>query len=99
MVGDLPDLSPWIREAARVLVPGGQLVYSDFHPAWSARRWRRTFRGGDGGLHAMAFHPHSIDQHLARLRDAALLVRAIREPRAGAAGAPVVAVFHAVKRR
>src|SRR5262249_40939508 len=43
MLGDVAKLGPWLAEMSRVLVAGGHLVYSDFHPAWTARGWRRTF--------------------------------------------------------
>lgn len=99
MVGDLEDVGAWIREAARVLRPGGHLVYSDFHPAWTRRRWRRTFTAGDGRLVELSYFPHRIDEHLTRLEEASLEVRAIREPRVADRPAPVVVVFHAVKRR
>lgn len=97
MVGDVADLGPWINEATRVLAPGGHLVYSDFHPSWSSQQWRRTFRAADGRQFELAYFPHTIDDHLARLDDAALEVRAIREPRVAGRSTPVVAVFHAVK--
>jgi SAM-dependent methyltransferase len=97
MAGDVPDLTPWIREATRVLAPGGHLVYSDFHPSWSARRWRRTFRDGEGREFELSYYPHTIDEHLERLEHAALEIKAIREPRIESRPAPVVVVFHAVK--
>jgi malonyl-CoA O-methyltransferase len=112
MVGDVADLGAWTREMARVLSLGGQLVYSDFHPSWAKRGWRRTFRSADGELHEVAFNPHTIDQHLAALDQAGLAVRTIREPRLNMSsggesgllafqrrwGHPqVVVVFHVVK--
>jgi malonyl-CoA O-methyltransferase len=97
MAGDLPDLGAWAGEAARVLTPGGQLVYSDFHPSWTAEHWRRTFRSASGRRFELAYHPHTIDDHLSAMSGAALQVRAIREPRVGHVESPVVAVFHAVK--
>ena len=113
MVGDVADLAAWAREMARVLANGGHLVYSDFHPSWAQRGWSRTFRDAAGALHDVAFHPHSLDDHLAALAQAGLRVRAIRERRFSAKrdetetgirafhrrwGNPrVVVVFHAVK--
>ena len=97
MAGDLEDLGPLVREAARVLTPGGHLVYSDFHPSWNRERWRRTFRAVDGRQIVLKYFPHSIDQHLRWLEDAPFDVRTIREPRIGGRTKPVVVVFHAVK--
>jgi malonyl-CoA O-methyltransferase len=113
MVGDVADLGAWSREMARVLSPGGHLVYSDFHPSWAQRGWSRTFRSIDGAMHDVSFNPHAIDEHLTALDAAGLRVRTIREPRfspAHSAAEPgikafrrrwgnpqVVVVFHAVK--
>jgi malonyl-CoA O-methyltransferase len=97
MVGDVADLGSWIREAARVLAPGGHLIYSDFHPSWAARRWRRTFRDAEGRRRELAYFPHRIEEHLALLEASPFGVRAIREPRVAGRPAPVVVVFHAVR--
>ena len=109
MVGDVADLAGWIDELARVLAPGGHLIYSDVHPSWATERWRRTFRTADGRSFEVAYFPHPIAEHLALLDGRAFEIRAIREPRPaapdGAAwlrrssprNAPLVVVFHAVK--
>lgn len=110
MVGDVGDIGAWAREMARVLVLGGHLVYSDFHPAWAERGWRRTFQAADGRSVDVAYVSRSVDEHLTALQQAGLQVIAIREPRfkddedpAVQAfrrrwdNAPVVVVFHAVK--
>ena len=97
MVGDIERLADWTCEAARVLAPGGQLIYSDFHPAWSIEGWRRTFRTRDGQLVELEYFPHAIDEHLAALKLAAFAVRTIREPRLSGRQAPVVVALHAVK--
>jgi len=110
MVGDVADLAGWTREMSRVLSAGGHLVYSDFHPSWAQHGWTRTFRGADGALHEVSYHPHAVDDHLAALEHAGLHILAIEEPRFTEDGEPaikafrrrwgdpqVVVVFHAVK--
>ena len=97
MVGDVADLRAWVRESTRVLAPGGHLIYSDFHPSWAARRWRRAFRDARGRRRELAYFPHQIEEHLAALQASPLAVRTIREPRIPDRPLPVVAVFHAVK--
>jgi SAM-dependent methyltransferase len=112
MVGDVDDLPRWCREMARVLVHGGHFVYSDFHPSWAQHGWSRTFLAADGGMRAIPFHAHAIDDHLAALAAAGFHVLAIREPRFTDDVDPevrafrrrwqnprVVVVFHVVKNR
>jgi SAM-dependent methyltransferase len=97
MLGDLKDPAPWIAEVSRVLTPGGQLVYSDFHPSWVANKWKRTFRAADGRQFELAYFPHAIDDHLAALERHGFQIRAIREPRLAGRTSPVIVVFHAAK--
>jgi hypothetical protein len=54
----------------------------------------------DGGG-STTFTPHTIEEHLAALASAGFGIAAIREPRLKIRGAdtPVVAIFHAVKKR
>lgn len=97
MAGDVAEPGAWLDEAARVLRPGGHLVYSDFHPSWSSRGWTRSFAGEDGRSYELPFEPHSEADHRAALRRCALDVRAAIEPRAGLSNVPVLLVIHAVK--
>jgi len=97
MCGDVPEPAPWLSEAARVLVRGGHLIYSDFHPSWASSGWRRTFTGPDGMLYQLPYFPHPIEQHVELLNASGFEVRAIREPKLADRAAPVVVVLHAVK--
>ena len=107
MVGDVADLAGWIGEMARVLAPGGHLIYSDFHPMWATAGWRRTFRTADGRSVEVPYFSHTVAEHVTRLEERRLDIRLIREQglaaghAVGASGrdAPIVVVIHAVKRR
>src|SRR5258708_3932463 len=98
MMGDIADLAQCIAELARVLTPGGHLVYSDFHPAWAAGSGRRTFEAADGRSFELAYCAHSIAAHLAPLDRYGLDVLAVHEAHVPQTEPPVAAVFHAVKR-
>jgi malonyl-CoA O-methyltransferase len=97
MVGDIEQINAWTAEAARLLTRRGHLVYSDFHPAWAARGWRRTFRTARGDQFEVGYFPHTLAQHLNAIARAGLKVRTIREPRLEGRAAPVIVLFHAVK--
>lgn len=98
MAGDIADIARLMAEAARVLTAKGHLIYSDFHPSWAERGWRRTFHAANGRTYELPFHRHTIDQHLEALEAAGLRVETIREPCLPAGDAPVLAVFHASRR-
>jgi malonyl-CoA O-methyltransferase len=70
MAGDIEDLGQWLREVSRVLTPAGRLVYSDFHPEWHERGWRRTFQDRRGRTVEIPCCLHSRDTHCRSLADA-----------------------------
>jgi hypothetical protein len=78
-----------------VLVPGGHLIYSDFHPSWTTKGWRRTFQTADGRSLEIAYFSHTLAEHIDVLEGRSFDIRAVREPRLID---PVAIVFHAVKR-
>jgi malonyl-CoA O-methyltransferase len=96
MAGDLAELSPFTREAARVLGAGGSLVYSDFHPTWSENGWERTFESRDGRGWRLPYHAHTLSYHRAALRAAGFEVIALEEALLGMR--PVLVVVHGVRR-
>ncbi len=50
-----------MREFARILVPGGALLLTDFHPAAAALGWRRTFRRA-GSVYEVENHPYTVEE-------------------------------------
>lgn len=79
MAGDVSDLGSWLRELATVLVMGGRLVYSDFHPDWHTRGWRRTFRDAAGSPVEVPCQPHTFADHTDGLLAAGLRLDVMRE--------------------
>lgn len=46
-IAHIPDIRMALAEWVRVLRPGGEMIFSDYHPAALARGGQRTFREGD----------------------------------------------------
>jgi len=82
-VGHATDVVAWMTEIARVLAPGGILLYSDFHPAAARAGLPRSFKDQHNVLTVV---PH-CDHDLSRQREAAVAagftVEVVREIRAG----------------
>jgi len=79
-VGHVVALAPAVAEMARVLAPGGTLVYSDFHPFATLAGLQRTFIGADGRRYAVEHHLHLYSDHHAACAAAGLTIDAVREP-------------------
>jgi malonyl-CoA O-methyltransferase len=102
-VGHVADLRDVMIEIGRVLVSGGIVVYSDFHPFGSLVGWKRTFRAQDGRQYAVRHHTNLYADHHAACRAAGLVIEEVREPRIDFEhkwrGYPAVLVIRARKTR
>lgn len=82
-LGYARDLAACLREIARVLKPGGTLLYSDFHPQAQQRGHVRSFKDADGQRLDLPASRHDRVAHLAALAAARLELGDLFEPRAG----------------
>jgi malonyl-CoA O-methyltransferase len=94
-------LTPAVAEMARVLAPGGSVVYSDFHPFAALGGLKRTFTGADGRRYMVEHHVHLYGDHQAACAAAGLTIEAVCEPLVDFEhpwrGRPVVLVLRATK--
>jgi SAM-dependent methyltransferase len=78
-------------EVARVLAPGGTIVFSDFHPYAYLEGARRSFAGPDGRTYQVEHHPHLVADYFRALQAAGLTLSALRETAATPGGrAPAI---------
>jgi malonyl-CoA O-methyltransferase len=68
---------------ARVLRPGGTLLYSDFHPAASRRGLRRSFKDRLNRPITVPHCSHGLDAQRHAAAVAGLTLQVVRELRAG----------------
>jgi SAM-dependent methyltransferase len=80
VLGDLPDLQAALTAVARVLKPGGCVLYSDLHPLGARAGWVRSFVGADGRSYAVRHYVHAPGEHDGACRRAGLAIEAIGEP-------------------
>src|SRR5262245_13744093 len=57
-IGHVKNLERVLAETARVLQPGGRLLYSDFHPFGTLRGWQRTFTAETGQVFHVEHYLH-----------------------------------------
>jgi malonyl-CoA O-methyltransferase len=84
-LGDFAEIELALTETARVLRPGGRVIYSVVHPAGESAGWSRTFES-DGRQLAIDGFWHSMDRHRRACAAAGFAIEEWREPEA--AGAP-----------
>jgi ubiquinone/menaquinone biosynthesis C-methylase UbiE len=72
-----------MREIARVLRPGGVLVYSDFHAAASGAGLTRSFRDASNQVHRVPDSSLEPAAHRAALLQAGLVLESLQELRVG----------------
>jgi malonyl-CoA O-methyltransferase len=102
-VGHEKNLARTLAEAARLLRPGGVMLYSDFHPFATLAGWQRTCPAANGQLFELEHHLHLYHHHQQACQAAGLRIEAVLEPLAGDytpppfQKLPVVLVIRAVK--
>ncbi|MEZ5294289.1 MAG: class I SAM-dependent methyltransferase [Vicinamibacterales bacterium] len=94
-LNDVAALDLAVAEMARVLAPGGTLVYSVIHPRGGPLGWRRTFPS-PGGEAAVAGCWHPPGAHDLACAAAGLVVERREEPHVNGVGA--VALVHRAAR-
>ena len=82
-LGHAADLRGWTEEIARVLKPGGTLLYSDFHPDASRAGLTRSFRDANDEHCTVPHHRHPVTEQLAAIADAGLRLQILHEIRVG----------------
>jgi len=78
-LGDFAELELALTEIARVVRPGGCVIYSVVHPAGEAAGWSRTFEE-DGRQVAIDGFWHTLDHHRQACAAAGLTIDEWREP-------------------
>jgi malonyl-CoA O-methyltransferase len=78
-LGDFAEIELALTEIARVLRPGGRVVYSVVHPAGESAGWSRTFES-DGRRLAIEGFWHPVDRHRHACAAAGFTIEEWREP-------------------
>jgi malonyl-CoA O-methyltransferase len=87
-VGHEKDLARTLAEAARLLRPGGTIIYSDFHPFAALSGWQRTFTTANGRVYHLEHYIHLYQHHQQACRVAGLTIDGVLEPLAKAVQPP-----------
>ena len=100
--GHEDNLPQSLLEAARVLQPGGTLLYSDLHPIGALTGWKRSFTADNGSVFNLEHFIHLYSDHQQACRLAGLIIDVVLEPLLGDAAPdyrnyPAVLVIRAGK--
>lgn len=95
-LNDVEHLTSAMAELARVLRPGGRLIYSVVHPSGATKGWARTFASGGRQLTVAGFW-HAVDAHRLACASAGLVITAWQEPCLDDPAQPVALVVEAIR--
>jgi SAM-dependent methyltransferase len=82
-LGHADDVSAWMAEIARVLRPGGTLLYSDFHPEAARAGLTRSFKDRDEQSCSVPHRYFAVPDQVEAARAAGLHIAALDEVRVG----------------
>jgi ubiquinone/menaquinone biosynthesis C-methylase UbiE len=83
-VGHATDIGGWMREVARVLEPGGTLLYSDFHPQAAKVGMPRNFKDEHDQVHTVPHRCFDLHEQREAAVAAGLAIEVLHEVRVGA---------------
>ena len=82
-IGHATDVGAWMTEVARVLAPGGTVLYSDFHPAAARAGLPRSFKDERNVVTVVPHRGHELEMQWEAVAAAGLAIESVREIRAG----------------
>src|SRR5262249_27056420 len=82
-LGHVPEIRAWMTEIARVLEPGGTLLYSDFHSEAARTGLTRSFKDDRGHTITLPHRCYDIAAQKNAAAAAGLSVESVRELRVG----------------
>lgn len=82
-VGHEKNLKQTMAEIARILRPGGSIIYSDFHPFGTLSGWQRSFTAKNGQIFSLEHYLHLYSDHQQACQAVGLTITAVLEPLVG----------------